>query len=418
MRGVLVGVFAYGLVSLGLPVAIAAGAPYDSQYQFESAFLANMNPGDTGSFSVFFANIGSVTWVAGTTSQVNLAVCAPDKVTCNVTSPQASWSSGWLSTTAYATHAKTAVAPGDFSAFTYNIKVPTTATPGAYHFNGDLVVASNGVRIHPEGYFQDATVSSAAAVMAPTDAQIQVGSFDGGATNNDVRVFFTAPASNPLTNYDIQRAPGHCGIAVDSPFWFTVTTLTLAGGVFGAYNDLDRSSGFYCYQVRVKSSAGAFFYSKQLEATVFGAASGTTPISTSAVLQSDAGAAGTLDANDKFVVTFSDVMQLSSPARIRVTDADCGPPGSQSGPPATCASPNTQTVSDINCGSNATCFLSLDGKMLTVTMTANPVDVFPGSAPGAQYPLVFTDSAGIANTSGTAWSVVTSTDRVVGPVGQ
>lgn len=416
LAGVVVCQLVFGFAST--PAFAAPG--YDSLYQFESAFLGNLRPGDTGTFSVFFANIGTVTWVLGTTTQVNLAVCAADKVTCNVASPNASWNPGsWLSAMAYATHAKTAVAPGDFSAFTYNIKVPVDATIGSYRFNGDLVIASNGARIHPEGYFQDATVSSVTAgISAPSDVQTQVGSFDGGPTNNDVRVFFTAPSTNPVLPYEIQRAPGHCGIATDSPFWFTITTLTLAGGVFGAYNDLDRSSGFYCYQIRVKNTSGAFVYSKQVEATVFGAASTTTPTSTSAVLQSDAGATGTLDAGDRFVITFSDVMQLSSPARIRVTDADCGAPISQAGPPATCASPVTQTVSDINCGSNATCVLGLDGKSLTVTMTASPVDVASGSTPGAQYPVVFTEVVGITNTSGTLWSLGSSADRVVGPLGQ
>ena len=63
-----------------------AAAGYDSLYQFESAFLL-LKPGDTGTFSVFFANTGATVWAAGTATQVNLAVCAPDKVTCNVASP-------------------------------------------------------------------------------------------------------------------------------------------------------------------------------------------------------------------------------------------------------------------------------------------------------------------------------------------
>ena len=125
-----------------------------------------------------------------------------------------------------------------------------------------------------------------------------------------------------------------------------------------------------------------------------------------------------MDSGDRFVITFSDVMQLSSPTRIQVTDADCGPPSSQMGPPAGCTGLVTQTVSQINCGTNATCFLSLDGKVLTVTMTASPVDSASGANPGVQYPAVFTDAQGIANTNGTAWNLNTSADRVVGPVGQ
>src|SRR2546427_9120423 len=111
----------------------AAAAPYDSLYQFESAFLGNLRAGDTGTFSVFFANTGTTVWAAGTATQVNLAICAADKVTCNVASPNASWNPGtWLSATAYATHAKTAVAPGDFSAFTYSVKAPAGAAAANY----------------------------------------------------------------------------------------------------------------------------------------------------------------------------------------------------------------------------------------------------------------------------------------------
>jgi hypothetical protein len=400
----LASLFAISIVILTEGPTVAGAAMYDSQYQFESAFLGNLKPGDTGTFSVFFANIGTVTWVAGTTTQVNLGACGDDKVTCNVAPAQASWNPGtWLSATAYATHSKVAVAPGDFSAFTYNIKVPPDATTGLFRFHGDLVVASTGARIHPEGYYQDATVSSITmGATAPSDVQIQVGSFDGGSTNNDVRVFFTAPASNPTIGYDVQRAQGHCGIAVDSPFWLKISTLTLAGGVFGAYNDLDRPPGFYCYQVRLSNGGASFVYSKQIEATVFGAASTGGPISTSAILLADGGNAGTMDATDRFAVTFSAVMQLAPTARIRVSDTDVGNP----------------TLSDIYCGSNANCFLSLDGKTITVTMSGSPVDVSSGSNPGAQYPLTFVDSSGITDTNGTQWSVTTSSDRTIGPVGQ
>jgi len=152
-----------GALALSMTLSVntqpAAAAAFDSAYQFESAFLS-MKPGDSGTFSVFFANTGTTAWIAGGSSQVNLAICAADKVTCNVTSAQAAWAVNWLSATAYATHTKTTVAPGDFSAFTYNIKVPAGTAAGTYRFNGDLV---NGTtRIHPEGYYQDASVSGAA----------------------------------------------------------------------------------------------------------------------------------------------------------------------------------------------------------------------------------------------------------------
>ncbi len=147
-------------LSLNLGTTQAATPGYDSAYQFESAFLT-LKPADSGTFSVFFANTGTTSWVAGGGTQVNLGVCAADKVTCNVASPQAAWASGWLSSTAYATHTKSVVAPGDFSAFTYNIKVPTGQAGGVYRFNGDLVVGATGDRIHPEGYYQDSNVTGA-----------------------------------------------------------------------------------------------------------------------------------------------------------------------------------------------------------------------------------------------------------------
>src|SRR5919204_478021 len=73
-----------------------AAAGYDSAYQFESAFLT-LKPGDAGTFSVFFANTGSTAWVAGSSTQVNLAVCAPDKVTCNIPSINAAFAQNWVS---------------------------------------------------------------------------------------------------------------------------------------------------------------------------------------------------------------------------------------------------------------------------------------------------------------------------------
>src|SRR5207247_9438108 len=154
-------------LGMNLGVTQAATPGYDSAYQFESAFLS-LKPGDAGTFSVGFANTGTTAWTAGSGTQVNLAVCAADKVTCNVTSAQSTWASGWLSSTAYATHTKSVVVPGDFSAFTYNIKVPSGTTAGTYRFNGDLVLSSSGDRIHPEGYYQDGTVSTGAGAAGIT----------------------------------------------------------------------------------------------------------------------------------------------------------------------------------------------------------------------------------------------------------
>ncbi len=166
MRRFITGTTALAL-ALSVAIGIAAPAPaaaaaYDSSYQFESAFLS-LNAGDSGTFSVFFANTGTTSWVKGTSSQVNLATCLDDKTTCNVAPEEAAFASGWLSATAYATHTKDTVVPGDFSAFTYNIKVPAAQAAGTFRFNGDLVVSSTLAKVHPEGYYQDAKVGGAAA---------------------------------------------------------------------------------------------------------------------------------------------------------------------------------------------------------------------------------------------------------------
>ena len=144
--------------SVGVAPPVAAAEPFDSSYQFESAFLT-LAPSDTGSFSVFFANTGTSSWVKGTSSQVNLATCLDNKLTCNVPPEESAFASGWLSSIAYATHQKDTVVPGDFSAFSYTVKVPVGQAAGTYRFNGDLVLASTLQKLHPEGYYQDAQVT-------------------------------------------------------------------------------------------------------------------------------------------------------------------------------------------------------------------------------------------------------------------
>ncbi len=180
-----------------------AATAYDSAYQFESAFLS-LNSGDTGTFSVFFANTGTTAWVTGTASQVNLAVCGADKLTCNIASPQATWASGWISASAYATAAKAAVPPGDFSAFTFAVKVPAGTALGTYRFNGDLVVAAQATagevctggpgcsKLHAEGYYQDLSIqtSTPSSVLSVTPAY---------SANEDNQMSSTVPGNGQHT---------------------------------------------------------------------------------------------------------------------------------------------------------------------------------------------------------------------------
>jgi hypothetical protein len=153
---------ALSLSMLASAVPALAVSGYDSAYAGESAFV-NISPGQTLNFQVFFANTGTTTWSRGTGTQVDLAACLEDKTTCNAQdATEASWNSGWLSATRYATTVQTTTAPGALGTFSYNITAPVGATNGTYRFNGDLVLSSTGEKIHPDGYYQDATIGTGA----------------------------------------------------------------------------------------------------------------------------------------------------------------------------------------------------------------------------------------------------------------
>jgi hypothetical protein len=157
---------ALSLSMLASAVPALAVTGYDSAYAGESAFV-NISPGQTQNFQVFFANTGTTTWSRGTGTQVDLAACLSDKVTCNAVDPaNAAWNSGWLSTTRYATTTQTTTAPGSLGTFSYNVAAPSTALAGNYRFNGDLVLSTTGEKIHPEGYYQDATIGGAGSGAA------------------------------------------------------------------------------------------------------------------------------------------------------------------------------------------------------------------------------------------------------------
>jgi hypothetical protein len=150
------------------PTPALAVTGYDSAYSGESAFVT-ISPGQTLQFQVFFSNTGTLTWTKAGDTQVDLAACLADKVTCNAQDPsESTWNSGWISTTRYATTTQATTAPGTLATFAYNIKAPSDAAAGVHRFNGDLVVASSGARIHPEGYYQDAEIQAVGNVPAPT----------------------------------------------------------------------------------------------------------------------------------------------------------------------------------------------------------------------------------------------------------
>src|SRR3989442_4628603 len=183
MRKIVTAVTAASLALSMLAMAVPASAVtgYDSAYAGESAFV-NISPGQTQNFQVFFANAGTTTWSRGTGTQVDLAACLEDKVTCNAQdAAEASWNSGWLSATRYATTVQTTTAPGALGTFSYNVTAPVGAAAGNYRFNGDLVLSTTGEKIHPEGYYQDATIGGAGSGAATlTSINPTTGTSNGG----------------------------------------------------------------------------------------------------------------------------------------------------------------------------------------------------------------------------------------------
>lgn len=170
-------------VALTLPVASpASAAAFDSAFAGESAFLT-LGPGQSGTFTVFFQNTGTMAWVRGTDAQVDLAACRDDQVTCDAQDPvEAAFNPGtWKSASRYATHTQSTVAAGGIATFTYDVRVPLTAAAGVRRFNGDLVLAVTGRPIRQEGYYHDLRVTGSSCgnpvgiAAASSFAEVQVG---------------------------------------------------------------------------------------------------------------------------------------------------------------------------------------------------------------------------------------------------
>ena len=195
----------------------AAVTGFDSAYFGESAFLT-LGPGQSGQFAVGFNNTGSTGWLTGSSSQVDLAICLPDKVTCNVPSPNAAFAMNWLSSTAYATTSTTYVGPGQTGFFVYNVKVPAGAAPGTYRFNGDLALTGTASMIHPQGYYQDVQVPSVGA-PAKTSCVLNPTSIESGSTQTSTLTVSVLDASGNV-------------VTTNNGFSFTLsqsgTTTTLA----------------------------------------------------------------------------------------------------------------------------------------------------------------------------------------------
>ena len=142
---------------------------------------------------------------------MGLAICLQDKVTCNVSSPNAAYARNWYSATAYAT-VNTPVLPGQNGFFVYEFTVPVGTPPGTtVSFNGEVAVLSTRALVHPEGYFQ---LNTSPPATGPTTTA----AFDPGAIAADgvshstltvtvIGAGGVPDASNPSARVTVTRDP-------------------------------------------------------------------------------------------------------------------------------------------------------------------------------------------------------------------
>lgn len=258
---------ALSMLAQSVPAMAAAG--YDSSYAGESAFVS-LAPGQSNEFQVFFANTGTTTWTVGSTTEVDLAACLEDKVTCNAQdATEAPWNSGWKSATRYATSTQTSVAPGSIATFKYTVMAPAGVAAGTYNFNGDLVVATTGEKVHPEGYYQSATVGAGSGAAVITSLTPSTGSANGGTSVAIAGTGFVCTPAFPSVTFGANTAAvTSCGT--------TALTATSPAGAVGTANVAVTNSGAaasntlpFTYQDTTKPTFVSFTVSNSIETVTF-----------------------------------------------------------------------------------------------------------------------------------------------------
>lgn len=109
---------------------VAADPAYRAAFAGKSADLI-LEPGGVNNFQMFYANVGTATWVRGTATELRLVVASPR----NHEVPRG-WNSGWLADDTYTAQLQEVVAPGSLATLSFNVAVPTGTTPGHYRFYG------------------------------------------------------------------------------------------------------------------------------------------------------------------------------------------------------------------------------------------------------------------------------------------
>ena len=246
---------------------------------------------------------------------------------------------------------------------------------------------------------------------APT-ANATVDSWDGGATQNDVGLQITEPATNADgIAYSIQRALTGVGTGCDPGFSYA--ELTLSGIANGSnstiYIDRNLAVGAYCYRVGATdplTSATAFGYSQRviINNPPLPVA---RPRAVDARVTTSAGSLGLLDAGDVVKIAFDKAMRSPLGLELRGQDLD-------------------GTIADIRCLQSAEqrCTLNAGNEtlggiayppntVLTIVMRTDPRGVAAGTTPGLQLN-VNVVSGTFLDIAGNPWDVNGSDDVVIG----
>ncbi len=246
---------------------------------------------------------------------------------------------------------------------------------------------------------------------APT-VDATVDSWDGGATQDDVGLQISEPATNADgVAYSVQRASTGTAIGCDPGFSFTELALTAIGSGSNSTTYVDRNLavGAYCYRVGATdpvTSAIAFGYSQRVIIN-----NPPTPVArpraVDARVTTSAGSLALLDAGDVIKIAFDKAMRSPLGSELRGQDVD-------------------GTIADIRCLQSAEqrCTLNAGTEtlggvayppntVLTIVMRTDPRGVAPGATPGLQLNVTVTGGT-FLDSAGNPWDIPGSDDVVIG----
>ena len=249
---------------------------------------------------------------------------------------------------------------------------------------------------------------------APT-VSTQIGSFDRGPTNNDIRVDLVPPASagGQIVSYVLQRAAVPSGT---STCVATTGRYSFPGvGASGSQIDANVPAGTYCYragalQPTARQTAYGYSAPVTMPASPTPAPPVPPPTSLDALtIPSQEGAAGTFDFLDKLKVAFETRMQIcGDDTVVRLRDSD-----------GTVAELSL-AARNIGCSVNRDAPETIGGTtypastVVTLTIAADPIFVSAGSTAGLQVPATVIAATGIRDEGGLSWDLGRSADLVFG----